>query len=99
MSLDRLPVNDKLLAVVLAKAIPSDLNCPVDATLLRRFEVNELTLDTCTSCRGIWLDDEEQERLLTRYRSSTGEPISTGATAGGIALGAIVDIVISVLLG
>ena len=40
--------------------------CPVDATRLRRVERSGVHVDACPSCRGIWLDRGELDKIVER---------------------------------
>lgn len=42
----------------------SDMNCPKCESEMRSYERNGVTVDQCTSCRGIFLDRGELERLI-----------------------------------
>ncbi len=43
-----------------------DRLCPVDSTQLRRIERSGVSVDACPSCRGIWLDRGELEKIVER---------------------------------
>jgi Zn-finger nucleic acid-binding protein len=38
--------------------------CPVDSTQLRRLERSGVHVDACPSCRGIWLDRGELDKIV-----------------------------------
>ena len=38
--------------------------CPVDATELRRLERSGVQVDACPTCRGLWLDRGELDKIL-----------------------------------
>ena len=40
------------------------MNCPKCESEMRSYERNGVTVDQCTSCRGIFLDRGELERLI-----------------------------------
>ena len=46
--------------------MPDDRVCPVDATPLRRIERSGVHVDACPSCRGIWLDRGELDKIVER---------------------------------
>ena len=49
------------------------MNCPrCHTSFLEELDRDGITIDRCTSCRGVWLDRGELERLTTRVRA--GEP-------------------------
>ena len=43
-----------------------DRLCPVDSTLLRRIERSGVHVDACPSCRGIWLDRGELDKIVAQ---------------------------------
>ena len=43
-----------------------DRLCPVDSTELRRIERSGVHGDACPSCRGIWLDRGELDKIVER---------------------------------
>ena len=52
------------------------MNCPVCKTAMITMELNEVEIDYCTTCYGIWLDAGELE-LLLGDASRTKELISS----------------------
>ncbi len=55
--------------------------CPVDGTLLEKHCDNELIIDRCPKCDGIWLDAGELEIIKAAIRS---EGMGTGVALGMI---------------
>lgn len=53
------------------------MNCPKCESEMRSYERNGVTVDQCTSCRGIFLDRGELERLIdaegSHYEREYGE--------------------------
>ena len=47
----------------------AELLCPTDGTALRRIERSGVHLDACPSCRGVWLDRGELDKIVERERS------------------------------
>ena len=43
-----------------------DRLCPVDSTELRRIERSGVHVDACPSCRGIWLDRGELDKIVAQ---------------------------------
>jgi Zn-finger nucleic acid-binding protein len=41
-----------------------DRLCPVDSTELRRIERSGVHVDACPSCRGVWLDRGELDKIV-----------------------------------
>lgn len=44
--------------------------CPVDATELRRLERSGVQIDACPTCRGVWLDRGELDKILEQESSN-----------------------------
>ena len=42
------------------------MNCPVDGTTLLLSERQNVEIDYCPACRGVWLDRGELDKLLQR---------------------------------
>jgi uncharacterized protein len=47
----------------------SELLCPNDGTALRRLERSGVHVDACPSCRGVWLDRGELDKIVERERA------------------------------
>lgn len=46
----------------------SRLECPFCKTLMDKVKRNDVTVDKCPSCRGIWLDKDELDKIITRKK-------------------------------
>jgi Zn-finger nucleic acid-binding protein len=44
------------------------LRCPIDGSRLVQTERSEILIDACPSCRGVWLDRGELDRILVKER-------------------------------
>ena len=44
----------------------SSIHCPNDKATLTTYEYMEIQIDICHTCGGLWLDDGEFSRLLTK---------------------------------
>ena len=44
------------------------LRCPLDGSRLIQTERNEILIDACPQCRGVWLDRGELDRILVKER-------------------------------
>jgi uncharacterized protein len=44
------------------------LRCPIDGARLVQTERSEILIDACPSCRGVWLDRGELDRILVKER-------------------------------
>jgi Zn-finger nucleic acid-binding protein len=47
----------------------SELLCPTDGTALRRLERSGVHVDACPTCRGVWLDRGELDKIVERERA------------------------------
>ena len=47
------------------------MNCPVDGAVLEMSERQGIEIDYCPSCRGVWLDRGELDKILERSESWT----------------------------
>jgi Zn-finger nucleic acid-binding protein len=45
------------------------MKCPVDGTTLLLAERQDVEIDYCPECRGVWLDRGELDKLLGRDRA------------------------------
>ena len=44
--------------------------CPVDGTELRRLDRSGVQIDACPTCRGVWLDRGELDKILEQESAS-----------------------------
>jgi Zn-finger nucleic acid-binding protein len=42
------------------------MNCPTDATVLQLAERHGIEIDYCPTCRGVWLDRGELDKIIDR---------------------------------
>ena len=47
----------------------SELLCPTDGSALRRIERSGVHVDACPTCRGVWLDRGELDKIVERERA------------------------------
>jgi uncharacterized protein len=47
----------------------AELLCPADGTVLRHLERSGVEIDACPTCRGVWLDRGELDKILERERA------------------------------
>ena len=45
---------------------PGPMSCPVDGTTLVMSERSGIEIDYCPSCRGVWLDRGELDKIIER---------------------------------
>ncbi|MBK7934801.1 MAG: zf-TFIIB domain-containing protein [Acidobacteria bacterium] len=48
--------------------------CPVDQATLLMMERQGIEIDYCPTCRGVWLDRGELDKLIEGGRGETGRP-------------------------
>lgn len=49
---------------------PVPMSCPVDGTTLVMSERSGIEIDYCPSCRGVWLDRGELDKMIERNAAS-----------------------------
>jgi Zn-finger nucleic acid-binding protein len=64
----------------------SNLVCPHDGALLARALIRDIELDWCRTCRGVWFNAGELQRLLAHHPQEDSAPCSGPAIAGEAAL-------------
>ena len=47
-----------------------DRLCPVDSSELRRIERSGVHVDACPTCRGVWLDRGELDKIVAAERAA-----------------------------
>jgi uncharacterized protein len=56
-------------------ANPSEpMSCPVDGTTLVMSERSGIEIDYCPTCRGVWLDRGELDKIIERSAASEPAP-------------------------
>ena len=50
------------------------MQCPVDGTTLQMSERSGIEIDYCPTCRGVWLDRGELDKIIERNASSQAAP-------------------------
>ena len=48
--------------------------CPVDGTTLVMSERQNIEIDYCPTCRGVWLDRGELDKIIERSSAETAPP-------------------------
>lgn len=64
----------------------SVLVCPVCQGQMREVSHESVLIDTCTQCRGVWLDRGELEKLSGLIEASAGRPAPGSFLGGGMAM-------------
>ena len=50
------------------------MGCPVDGTALVMSERSGIEIDYCPTCRGVWLDRGELDKIIERNAASVAAP-------------------------
>jgi hypothetical protein len=50
------------------------MRCPVDGTTLVMSERQNIEIDYCPSCRGVWLDRGELDKIIERSEATAAPP-------------------------
>ena len=50
------------------------MNCPADGAVLEMSERQGVEIDYCPSCRGVWLDRGELDKIIDRADSWSPQP-------------------------
>lgn len=53
------------------------MKCPNDQTTLVITERQNIEIDYCPECRGVWLDRGELDKIIERSQPASGSPIET----------------------
>lgn len=60
------------------------MKCPVDGTTLMIADRNGVEIDYCPSCRGVWLDRGELDKIIERSAGAAPQmPAQRGEYRGG----------------
>jgi len=60
-------LREKMKVAEAAKAAgTSSMNCPRCDGALKESKLDEVSIDTCEKCGGVWLDSGELEQLISR---------------------------------
>ena len=54
--------------------------CPIDGTTLVMSERQGIEIDYCPTCRGVWLDRGELDKIIERNAQATAAPQPTAPT-------------------
>lgn len=50
------------------------MQCPNDQSMLVMSERSGIEIDFCPTCRGVWLDRGELDKIVDRATQETGQP-------------------------
>jgi hypothetical protein len=62
------------------------MDCPIDGTALAMTDRSGVEIDYCPTCRGVWLDRGELDKIIERF-DGTGSPRDTDEDARGTSHG------------
>ena len=67
---------------------PGPMACPVDGTALVMTERSGIEIDYCPTCRGVWLDRGELDKIIERNAASqVPQQSATPQPQGGVWIG------------
>jgi hypothetical protein len=52
------------------------MQCPIDQTILEMSNRNNIEIDYCPTCRGVWLDRGELDKIIDRSEQQQSAPAS-----------------------
>ena len=55
---------------------PQGMACPIDGTVLVMSDRQGIEIDYCPTCRGVWLDRGELDKIIERSQAPGGGPAS-----------------------
>lgn len=61
----------------------AEMLCPIDGTPLVMSERQNIEIDYCPTCRGVWLDRGELDKIIERSAVSTAEVRSADPPSHG----------------
>jgi Zn-finger nucleic acid-binding protein len=64
--------------------MPEPMLCPIDKTPLVMSERQNIEIDYCPTCRGVWLDRGELDKIIER--SAAAEPAAAPAAEPAAAI-------------
>lgn len=50
------------------------MKCPIDSTVLMITDRSGIEIDFCPTCRGVWLDRGELDKIIERSAAATDVP-------------------------
>lgn len=53
---------------------PQGMSCPIDGALLVMSERQGIGIDYCPTCRGVWLDRGELDKIIERSAADAPQP-------------------------
>ncbi len=59
------------------------MNCPVDNTQLQMTERQGIEIDYCPTCRGVWLDRGELDKIIERSATAYAAPAGDASSPVG----------------
>lgn len=75
------PCAEHMQLIVVAES-EAKRRCPVDDTELTKEIAHMLVIDRCPTCRGVWLDAQEMERISTEVANEAMMAVARGAFSG-----------------
>ena len=63
------------------------MQCPIDQSTLVKTERQGVEIDYCPTCRGVWLDRGELDKIIERANEADGTTAANASTSAGTAAG------------
>jgi hypothetical protein len=60
-------------------ADPKGMACPIDGNQLVMSERQGIEIDYCPTCRGVWLDRGELDKIVDRSANDAAAPVAQAA--------------------
>ena len=61
----------------------ASMNCPIDGTALQMADRQGIEIDYCPTCRGVWLDRGELDKIIERSAAQVPMPPGSPPPPGG----------------
>lgn len=66
--------NSQFASILVVLTYEVAMKCPIDQTVLEITNRNNIEIDYCPQCRGVWLDRGELDKIIERSESSSQPP-------------------------
>lgn len=76
------PPCEELMRLTLIAEGEAKRRCPVDDTQLTKEIAHMLVIDRCPTCRGVWLDAQEMERINDEVANEAMMAVARGTFSG-----------------
>lgn len=77
------PHDAPMVVCVAAEELFRTMLCPIDQSELVISVRQEVEIDYCPTCRGVWLDRGELDKIIDRAAALSSPAVSTAAVSSG----------------